>query len=241
MAAPPTHFFRERRPVPDDARDLLPPMPLLLLDLDNTLVDRDAAFRAAVVDFLAGHGLPAADLPWVTGMDASGYTPRDRLAAALTDRYGSAVPVTAVRALLDTGVPDRVVLASSSRRALGRARAAGWTCVIVTNGRVVQQETKIRRTGLDQLVQGWVVSEAVGCKKPEPEIFRAAAAIVGAPLTGAWVIGDSPHSDIAGAHALGLRSVWVADGRDWTDDSCRPTHVAQDVVSAIDHVTAAPE
>ncbi|MGW2343370.1 hypothetical protein [Streptomyces sp. NPDC001661] len=36
-------------------------MPLMLLDLDNTLVDRDAAFRAAVVDFLAEYGLADAD------------------------------------------------------------------------------------------------------------------------------------------------------------------------------------
>ncbi|MFE6622715.1 hypothetical protein [Streptomyces sp. NPDC057740] len=40
-------------------------MALLLLDLDNTLVDRDAAFRDAVADFLAEHGLPASDLGWV--------------------------------------------------------------------------------------------------------------------------------------------------------------------------------
>ena len=217
-------------------------MPLLLLDLDNTLVDRDAAFRDAVADFLAEHGLPASDLTWVTGADAGGYTPRHELAAAMTDRYGSAAPATAIRTLLDTGAAGRVVLAHSSRRALGRARAAGWTCVIVTNGRVVQQETKIRNTGLDGLVQGWVISEAVGRKKPDPEIFRAAAAAVGAPLTGAWVVGDSPHADIAGADALGLRSVWVANGRVWTDASCRPTHVARDVVSAIDHaITAAQD
>ncbi|MET9967190.1 HAD family hydrolase [Streptomyces sp. NPDC006356] len=215
-------------------------MPLLLLDLDNTLVDRDAAFRDAAADFLAEHGLPASDLDWVTATDASGYTPRGQLAAAVTDRYGSAVPDTAIRSLLDTAVPGRVVLAHSTRRALERARAAGWTCVIVTNGRVVQQEAKIRNTGLDQLVQGWVVSEAVGCKKPEPEIFRAAAATVGVPLTGAWVIGDSPHADIAGADALGLRSVWVANGRGWPQDSYRPTHVAHDVASAVGHAIATP-
>lgn len=215
-------------------------MPLLLLDLDNTLVDRDAAFRDAAAGFLADHGLPASDLGWVTATDASGYTPRRQLAAAMDDRYGGAVPDTALRCLLDTGVQSRVVLAHSSRRSLERARAAGWTCVIVTNGRVAQQEAKIRNTGLDQLVQGWVVSEAVGRKKPEPEIFRAAAATVGVPLTGAWVIGDSPHADIAGADALGLRSVWVTNGRDWAQDSYRPTLVAHDAASAIGHAVAAP-
>ncbi|MFF2923877.1 HAD family hydrolase [Streptomyces celluloflavus] len=134
----------------------------------------------------------------------------------------------------------RVVLAQSSREALGSARADGWTCVIVTNGRTVQQEGKIRNTGLDQLVQGWVVSEDVGHKKPEPEIFRAAAAIVSAPLPGAWVIGDSPHADIAGADALGLRSVWVTDGRPWTQDSYRPTRVAHAAAAAIHRAISTP-
>ncbi|MGN9761454.1 HAD family hydrolase [Streptomyces sp. SD31] len=210
-------------------------MPLLLLDLDNTLVDRDAAFRRAAADFLAGHGLPASDLTWLMATDAGGYTARDQLADAMTDRYGDVVPATAVRTLLDTGAADRVRLAPTSRRALVNARADGWTCVIVTNGRTAQQEAKIHNTGLDRLVQGWVVSEAVGHKKPDPEIFRAAAAAVGASLSGAWVIGDSPHADIAGADALGLRSVWVTDGRPWTQDSYEPTHTAHDVASAIHH------
>ncbi|WP_405892957.1 HAD family hydrolase [Streptomyces sp. NBC_00104] len=211
-------------------------MPLLLLDLDNTLIDRDAAFRDAAAAFLAEHGLPDADLAWVTAVDAGGYTPRHEVGAALTDRYENAVPPAAVRALLDTGAADRVVLAPATREALEKARAGGWTPVIVTNGRTVQQEAKIRNTGLDRLVQGWVVSEAVGHKKPEPEIFHAAAATVGPALPSACVIGDSPHADIAGAEALGLRSVWVANGRAWAQDAYRPTYIAADVTAAIDHV-----
>ncbi|KOU76198.1 hydrolase [Streptomyces sp. MMG1533] len=211
-------------------------MPVLMLDLDNTLVDRDAAFLAAVQAFLAEHGLPGTDLTWVMTVDAGGYTARPDVAAAMTDRYGTLVPTTAIRTLLDNGAADRVVLADSSREALSKAQAAGWTCVIVTNGRITQQEAKIRNAGLDRLVQGWVVSEGVGHKKPDPEIFHAAVEAVGVPLSGAWVIGDSPHADIAGANALGLRSVWVSDGRPWTQDSYQPTHVADDVASAINHV-----
>jgi putative hydrolase of the HAD superfamily len=214
-------------------------MPLLMLDLDNTLLDRDAAFRDAVTAFLTEHRLPDTDLTWVMALDASGYTARHDVAAAMTDRYRDTVPTTAIHALLDRGAADRVVLADLSREALDKAQADGWTCVIVTNGRTAQQEAKIRRTGLDQLVQGWAISEAVGRKKPEPEIFHAAADAVGVPLIGAWVIGDSPHADIAGANALGLRNVWVSNGQLWAQDSYQPTHVAQDVATAIDYVISA--
>lgn len=216
----------------------MPLMSLLMLDLDNTLVDRDAAFRAAVRAFLAEHGLPDAELPWVMTLDAGGYRARSDVASAMTDRYGASVPTAAVRALLDDGGADRVVLASTTREALCRAQADGWTCAIVSNGRVAQQEAKIRRAGLDRLVQGWAISEGIGHKKPEPEIFHAAATAVGSSLTDAWVIGDSPHADIAGANALGLRSVWVSDGRPWTQESYEPTRIADDVAAAIMSVLA---
>ncbi|MET9296395.1 HAD family hydrolase [Streptomyces sp. NPDC003077] len=218
------------------ARDLLPAMPLLMLDLDNTLIDRDAAFRGAVTAFLARHDLPAADLLWVMTTDASGLAARHKVAAAMADRYGNTVPAAAIHALLDQGGVDHVTLADSTREALGKARADGWTCVIVTNGRTAQQEAKIRHTGLDHLVQGWAISEQVGHRKPEPEIFHVAADDVAAPLTGAWVIGDSPQADIAGAGALGLRSVWVANGRPWGQAPHQPTHVTGDVAAAISYV-----
>ncbi|WP_240434761.1 HAD family hydrolase [Streptomyces sp. YIM 130001] len=225
------------RPAELLARGVLPVVPLLMVDLDNTLVDRDAAFAEAVTAFLAGHDLPGADLAWVMTLDAGGYASRDDVAAAMADRYRGLVSAGAVHALLDKGGADHVVPAELSRGALRRAVACGWACVIVTNGRVAQQETKIRRAGLDLLVQGWVISEAVGCKKPAPTIFQAAAGEVGMPLDGAWVVGDSPHADIAGAQSLGLGSVWVSNGKPWTGAaSCRPTHVAADVATAIDYV-----
>ncbi|MGW2523348.1 HAD family hydrolase [Streptomyces sp. NPDC001617] len=215
-------------------------MALLLIDLDNTLVDRDAAFRTAAASFLADHALPAADLAWLTALDASGHAPRLEVGRAMLQRYASAVPEAAVQDLLDHGAAAHVTLAEATRHALAETAAADWTCVIVTNGRVAQQETKIRRTGLDRLVRGWVVSEALGCKKPAPEIFRAAADTVGASLDGAWVIGDSAHADIQGAVGVGARSVWVSGDRPWPDVPYRPTHVTPDTAAAIRHVTAAP-
>ncbi|MEU7861111.1 hypothetical protein [Nonomuraea sp. NPDC049141] len=39
----------------------------------------------------------------------------------------------------------------------------------------MHQEAKIRNTGLDRLVHGWTIFEAIGHRKPESEIFKAAA------------------------------------------------------------------
>lgn len=212
-----------------------------MIDLDNTLIDRDAAFRSAVMVLLEEHDVPAVDADWIMAADASGFAPRGRVAAAIVRRYAPAIPDRAVRMLIDRGGCDHVVLEAGTRRALGRASANGWSLVIVTNGMQEQQEAKIRAVGLDHIVDGWVISESAGHRKPQREIFAAAAAAVGASLEGAWMIGDAPHTDILGANAIGVRSVWLASGRSWPETTYRPTFIADDVVSAIEHVLLAGE
>jgi putative hydrolase of the HAD superfamily len=210
-------------------------MPLLMIDLDNTLVDRDAAFRAAAIAFLTEHRLPEGDLDWLTTLDASRLTPRREVATALSERYGG----IDAQAFLDHGAADLIALSAPVREALAEARSDGWSCVIVTNGRTVQQERKIRNTGLDRLVNGWVISEAVGHWKPDPGIFHAAAAVADAPLDGSWMVGDSAAADIRGAQGVGARSVWVSAGRPWTERDYRPTLTTADTASAIRTVIGA--
>ncbi|MDN3025055.1 HAD-IA family hydrolase [Streptomyces sp. S.PB5] len=211
-------------------------MPLLMIDLDNTLVDRDAAFQKAASAFLAAHALPGTDLDWLMTCDASGYTPREDVARAVVERYG--LPAGRVRQFLDSGAVEHVTLPAETREALTGAREAGWSCVIVTNGRTAKQELKIRRTGLDRLVHAWVVSEAAGHKKPAPEIFHLAASAAGTGLDGAWMIGDSAHADVRGALGVGARSVWVSAGRTWAETTYRPTLIARDTPSAITLATS---
>ena len=59
--------------------------------------------------------------------------------------------------------------------------------------------------------------------KPEPGLFLEAAALAGVPARDAIVIGDSLHSDMAAARAVGARSVLMLTG-----------------VSSRDHVEAIP-
>ncbi|GAA1588012.1 HAD family hydrolase [Actinoplanes couchii] len=205
-------------------------MPLLLMDLDNTLIDRDSAFRDAVTGFLAEHGLPTGDLAWVMATDGGGFAGRETVAAAMTARYPQ-IASAAIHQLLNTGAADRVVLAPGVAGEL--RRLANWTTVIVTNGRTAQQQAKIVNTGLDRLVDGWVISEQAGHRKPDPEIFRMAAAAAGGSLDGAWMIGDSAHADIASCAALGITSVWLAHGRRWPESGYHPAHTADGILAAL--------
>jgi putative hydrolase of the HAD superfamily len=122
--------------------------------------------------------------------------------------------------------------------ALRAARAAGWVPFVVTNGTVQQQERKLRHTGLDGEVAGWVISEGAGIRKPDPEIFRLAAARAGQPLDGAWMIGDSAEADIGGARLAGLPAVWLHRGRPWPLTAFQPGHTAGSFPRAVDIVLA---
>lgn len=63
--------------------------------------------------------------------------------------------------------------------------------------------------GLRPHLDAIVVSDAVGWRKPRPEIFRAALASMDVAPEEALHVGDSLAADVAGAARLGLRTVWL--------------------------------
>ena len=208
-------------------------MPLLLLDLDNTLLDRAAAFRAWAEDFLRTVGAPAEDLEWVLGIDADGLTDRWDVAESLKERYRLRSPLIDLVDSMRDGVLHNTRLDPLVACALRIAGDAGWVPVVVSNGTTRQQEEKIRRTGLDRYLAEWVISEEAGVSKPNPRIFGIAAERVRMRLAGAWMVGDSPEADIGGANALGLPSVWLHRGRPWIDVRYAPTRTADGAIAAL--------
>lgn len=207
-------------------------MPLLLLDLDNTLLDRAGPFRVWAEDFLAEIGAPASDIDWLLSVDADGLTNRWDVADAIRDRYRLRIPSIDLVDALHDGVTELTRLDPLVACALQIADDAGWVPVVVSNGTMRQQDTMIRRTGLDRYLANWVISEEAGVSKPNPRIFALAAERARMRLRGAWVVGDSPEADIGGAAAVGLPSVWLRRGRDWTDTRFAPTRTVDGLLPA---------
>lgn len=214
-------------------------MPLLLLDLDNTLLDRTGAFRMWGEDFLGQIGAPDGDIDWLLSMDADGLTDRWDIADALRARYGLRIPSIDLVEALHDGVIERARVDPLVACALQIMAKAGWVPVVVTNGTVQREEAKIRGSGLDRYVADWVISEEVGVSKPNPRIFAVAAQRARMHLRGAWVVGDGPEADIGAAAAMGLPSVWLHRGRRWLESRYRPTRTAGGVIPAVSEVLAA--
>jgi putative hydrolase of the HAD superfamily len=208
-------------------------VPLLLLDLDNTLLDRESAFRAFASVLLADIGAPESDLGWLIAADNDGFTSRYEVADALRSRYGLSATVVEIVEALQDGIVAHSRLDPLVACAIQIAGNAGWVPVIVTNGTTRQQEAKIRMTGLDQYVAEWVISEEAGVRKPDARIFELAADRARMGLRGAWMIGDSPEADIAGAAGMGIPSVWLHRGRHWTEKRFAPTVSAGTPIAAL--------
>lgn len=209
-------------------------VPLLLIDLDNTLIDRAGAFSRWARDFVSARGGGESGVRWLEEADRDGLRPREQLAAMASERFAlDARAAAGLLADLRGGMVSRLAADDAVAGALRRARAAGWVPFVVTNGTVEQQERKLRHTGLDREVAGWVISEGVGLRKPDPAIFRLAAARARQPLEGAWMIGDSAEADIGGARDAGVPGTWLHRGRPWPLTAFQPARTAGSFPSAV--------
>ena len=210
-------------------------MPVLLLDLDDTIADREAAFLAWARD-MAQRWAPqdAGAVAYLVEQDAGGFRPREELFALLAERFGLREPVEKLvadfRVALCAALPP---LDEAVKRRLRALRADGWKVAVVTNGDADGQAAKIDHLELPALVDACCISGALGIRKPEPRIFQIAAERCGETLEGAWMVGDA-EVDVVGAQRAGIASIWLHRGRTWTREDLRPDRVADDLAGALE-------
>ncbi len=98
-----------------------------------------------------------------------------------------------------------------------RYLAGKYPLTVVSNGFVECQHYKMEHTGLLPYFKHIVLSEEVNIQKPNPQIFDKAiemnrTEIPDLQKSEVIMIGDSYTSDIAGAKAAGIDSIWVLTG-----------------------------
>lgn len=210
----------------------------VLFDLDNTLIDRDAAVRAYIEDLLPRRGVTVSTtlVDRLMCRDDHGYADRDMwcgeiaaLASMGTEEVWSdfrfrlpafVKPIPGVGSMLDH-------IRNTSRIAL------------VTNGSSALQRAKLAASGLadrfgsDGKSQNVYVSEEVGFRKPDPRLMLLALAGFGCAPENALFVGDDPRRDMAPASEIGMGTCWVRIGRDYPIDCPRPDH-------QIDRITDLP-
>jgi putative hydrolase of the HAD superfamily len=212
----------------------------VLFDLDNTLIDRVGAFRRWATIFVAERNLGAAEVEWLERTDHDGFKPRPQFFDEVRTRFDLLDPLEKLLADYGRRYPRCVTPPPPQTfTALRTLRESGWKVGVITNG-APTQAIKFAAAALTESLDGWVISEVVGARKPEPALFIAAAEACGAELDGAWMVGDSPEADILGAVNCGIRSIWIARGRRWPLDTCRPTATVDTIPEAVAHILAQP-
>lgn len=104
------------------------------------------------------------------------------------------------------------------------------TIGMITNGPTEVQSAKIDLLNLERHVDFVLISEEFGAWKPDPSIFLEALRLGKAKPDEAVFIGDSPEHDIAGARAVGIRTVWInRTNRIWPDEVLPPDFEARDL------------
>ena len=71
----------------------------------------------------------------------------------------------------------------------------------------------LEAAGIRDLFEVIVVSDAVGWRKPRPDIFREALARTGADPARTLFVGDRADIDVVGAHCVGMDAAWINPDR----------------------------
>ena len=110
---------------------------------------------------------------------------------------------------------------------LVRYLAAKYPLTVVTNGFVEVQYEKFDKSGLRDCFSHIVLSEEVGCQKPNPRIFEEALRMNGLQAEDVVMIGDSWNSDIQGAINAGIDQIWIRKSKDPLHEGQTATYLVQ--------------
>lgn len=214
------------------------PLRAVLLDLDETLIPEEepllAGYRAVAGDGDGDGALAlrdAARARWAREAPCPEFRASVQVGASdgLSASFaGDGAPLAAIRAYLPhfrATVFERPELVEVWRRArfdaqtvypgaleLLGALGSRFRLALVTNGPSDLQRRKLAITGLAEHFDVVVASGDIGAGKPDPAIFAAALAALGAAPSEAVMIGNDRARDIDGAAAAGIRGIWVQHG-----------------------------
>ncbi len=199
--------------------------PVLLLDLDDTILDDSGAAHAAWVSACAEVDAPAGlvdaielERVWFWSDPERHRVGRLDLSAARRHIVRGALgrlglddePLAAAVAALHDQLRDGAIAPlPGAIETLGGLRSRGISLGLVTNGSATHQRWKIDRFELEPFFGYIGIEGEVGVGKPEPEAFHRALRALDATAATTWMVGDNLRFDVAGSQAMGMHAVWV--------------------------------
>jgi putative hydrolase of the HAD superfamily len=136
-----------------------------------------------------------------------------------------------------------VQLASTTHALLETLRDRGLKLALVSNAIDPPDllHRDLERHGIAQRLDFAVFSSEVGRRKPDPDIFRRALDALGVEPQHALFVGDTVHTDIAGAKALGLatcQALWFFADEDEEPQPDFRAFTQMDVLTAVNRLVS---
>jgi putative hydrolase of the HAD superfamily len=204
--------------------------PLVLFDLDGTLVDHESAAAEGVEQWLVGNGW--ADEATIAGLvsdwDAIAERHFPAYRARLTTFQGQRrlrlqdfLPNVGIdpAGWSDERLDDVFSTYLLAYQAAWQAFPDAVPCLealrdtarvaVLSNGNQDQQEEKVSRTGLDSYLEVVLTSDRLGVAKPDPRAFELACRRLAVPVHAAVYVGDRLDVDARASTAAGLRGIWL--------------------------------
>ena len=198
-----------------------PHRPWILFDIDETLMDHDAAFRFGTAALHRETGATVGEAEFLARWSAAHERNFDRFLAG--EISFEEQRRRRVRETLDDGLTDAEaerlfqvyidayesawVLHDDALRCLDEL--AGFPLGVVSNGQSAQQRAKLARLGIAGRFAHVTISQDCGAAKPDPRIFRHACAACGVEPGAAVYVGDRYEVDAEGARRAGLIGIWL--------------------------------
>lgn len=93
--------------------------------------------------------------------------------------------------------------------ALARLRQRGCRLWLLSNAQQVFTAYELRLLGLGDQLDGIYISSNYRCRKPDPDFYRALLTEQGLDVERCLMIGNDRQTDIAGAKALGMATLYM--------------------------------
>lgn len=184
----------------------------ILFDLDQTLLNRHDSLIAfcrwqAQYHFHFSTPLTAQYIQRFVELDANGAVWKDQVYAQLKQEFDISDQVEELVELYLDQFQNFCQPFNDVLKTLAKLHQQGYKLGLISNGRTPFQEQNFASLGLCDYFSCIIVSEAVGLRKPEAEIFLLACNHLNLPPQHCIFIGDNELADIQGAQAVGMTAI----------------------------------
>jgi len=215
----------------------------LFFDLDNTILDFGASSKVAFYDIFKARNLEMKPLDYKTYRDINhevwvefekGKLTTDEVKHLRWDKFFELKKLKLDSKEINEAYFEHIKMnplwISGAEELLTQLNHTYNICII-TNGLSEVQHSRLALSGISDLIQHIVISDAIGVAKPAAAFFDYAFKITGEPMKeDVLVIGDTLTSDIRGGIDYGVDTCWYNYYGTENQTQYRPTYQVKNIM-----------